>query len=80
MKFPPLILGASDGPLSGYSKVTAEFDAPIPILPGFTHVATVPDELGDVTGLRVRGSDLIASTQSGVDYVIPAHRLPRETW
>lgn len=45
-------------------------DAPR-VIPGFRVVAALPDGLGSITELCVKGGALVASTSSGVDYVVP---------
>lgn len=48
-------------------------------VPGMTLVATLPTELGAITGLRVENGSIIASSESGVDYVIPPNMQPKGT-
>ena len=43
--------------------------------PGLSHVVTLPTELGRVTGLRAEGDAIVATTESGVDYILPANKL-----
>ena len=42
---------------------------------GFRHVATLPEGMGNITGLREENGALVATTESGVDFVLPKNRL-----
>ena len=42
---------------------------------GFRHVATLPEGMGNITGLREKNGALVATTESGVDFVLPKDRL-----
>lgn len=44
-------------------------------VPGMTLVATLPEELGAVTGLRIEGGAVVASSKAGIDFVIAANKL-----
>lgn len=45
------------------------------LVPGMTLVATLPEELGAVTGLRIEGDAVVASSKAGIDFVIAANKL-----
>lgn len=44
-------------------------------VPGMTLVATLPEKLGAVTGLRFEGDAVVASSEAGIDFLIPASKL-----
>lgn len=38
---------------------------------GFEHICVVPPELGRVTGIKLRETHLVATTESGIDFILP---------
>jgi hypothetical protein len=46
------------------------------MVPGMTLLATLPAGLGAVTGLTVRDGALVASSESGIDFIVPANKMP----
>jgi hypothetical protein len=38
---------------------------------GFTHVCTLPGDLGAVTRLKIKGGRVIAETESNADFIVP---------
>lgn len=45
---------------------------------GFAHVAIIPDGLGNAIALRVENGAIIASTESGIDFVVPNAIPPKD--
>lgn len=46
---------------------------------GMTLIATLPESLGNITGMDVRGGALVCQSESGIDYIVPASKLPSST-
>lgn len=44
---------------------------------GFKYVCSVPTPLGPVIDLRIQAGRVVASTQSGIDFIVPKTRTER---
>lgn len=64
--------------IEGYSEVRINPPREPEYRSGFSHVVTLPLALGQITGLRVtEDGALVASSESGIDYVVPESVLRR---
>lgn len=63
---PGFVFGADDSAEDARAAVVG-----IKRLDGATFICEVPPDLGEVTGLKMRGGRVVASTASGIEMIVP---------